>query len=140
MKTIRTAIIGTGSIAQAHWNAVHSLAPRIEVVAALDISADRLKEFCDKNKIARSYSDLAALLEKERPDLVQICTPPGTHCELSVQAMRAGASVLCEKPLCGSLAELDRIEATEKETGCYCSSVFQWRFGSAGQHVRSLIE
>jgi predicted dehydrogenase len=140
MKPIRTAIIGTGSIAQAHVTAALTLAPRVEVVGALDIDANRLKEFCDKNKIVRSYTDLAALLEKERPDLVQICTPPGTHCDLSVQSLRAGAWVLCEKPLCGSLAELDRIAAAEKETGCYCSSVFQWRFGSAGQHVRSLIE
>jgi len=140
MKTIRTAIIGTGSIAQAHATAAQSFAPRMEVVAALDIDASRLTEFCDKNKISARYSDFDELLQKERPDLVQICTPPGTHCGLSVQALHEGAWVLCEKPLCGSLAELDRIEAAEKETGCYCSSVFQWRFGSAGKHVRSLIQ
>jgi predicted dehydrogenase len=53
--------------------------------------------------------------------------------------LHAGAWVLCEKPLCGSLAELDRIFAAEQASGNYCSSVFQWRFGSAGQHVNRLI-
>jgi predicted dehydrogenase len=47
--------------------------------------------------------------------------------------------VLCEKPLCASLAELDRIIAAEERTGRHCASVFQWRFGSAGQHLKALI-
>ncbi len=48
--------------------------------------------------------------------------------------------MLCEKPLCASLAEMDRIEAAEAATGNYCSSVFQWRFGSGGRHLRRLID
>ena len=48
--------------------------------------------------------------------------------------------MLCEKPLCVSLAEMDRIEAAEQRTGNFCSSVFQYRFGSAGQHLKALIE
>ena len=48
--------------------------------------------------------------------------------------------MLCEKPLCASLAEMDRIEAAELATGNYCSSVFQWRFGSGGQHLKRLID
>lgn len=139
MKTIRTAIVGTGSIAQAHCNAIQKIGARLEIVGAMDVDAGRVGAFCAKNQIAQAFTDAGELFEKQKPDIVHICTPPGTHCALSVKAMEAGAWVLCEKPLCGSLAEMDRIEATEKQTGCYTSSVFQWRFGSAGQHVRSLI-
>jgi predicted dehydrogenase len=140
MTTIRTVIIGTGNIANSHLTAIQSLAPRLEIVAAMDVDAERAKAFCAENKIPRAYTDLDELLAKEEPDLVQISTPPGTHCDLSVRCLEAGAWVLCEKPLCGSLAEMDRIEAAERKSGCYCSSVFQWRFGSMGQHVRSLIQ
>lgn len=140
MKSIRTAIIGTGSIAQAHFDAAKSLDARVEVVGAMDIDNERVRVFCEKNQIARSYTNVEELLSREKPDLVHICTPPGTHCSLSVQSLEAGAWVLCEKPLCGSLAEMDRIEDAEKRTGNYCSSVFQWRFGSGGQHLRSLIQ
>jgi predicted dehydrogenase len=59
---------------------------------------------------------------------------------LIVQSLEAGAWVLCEKPLCASLAEMDRIEEAEKRTGNYCASVFQWRFGSGGRHLKRLIE
>jgi predicted dehydrogenase len=47
---------------------------------------------------------------------------------------------LCEKPLCTSLAELDHIASVEQQTGKFCSSVFQWRFGSRGQHFKQLIQ
>jgi predicted dehydrogenase len=79
-------------------------------------------------------------LEKERPDLVGIATSPGPHAALSVQALEAGAWVLCEKPLCASLRELDRIQEAEQRTGNRCASVFQFRFGTGGQHAKRLIE
>lgn len=137
---IRVAIIGTGGIARAHKAALDQERQRVQVVAAMDVDADRVNTFCETHDIPKAYTDAQAMLEKERPQLVHIATPPGTHCDLSVLSLEAGAWVLCEKPLCASLAEMDRIEAAEARTGNYCSSVFQWRFGSGGQHLKRLIE
>lgn len=139
-KTVRTAIIGTGGIAGSHVNAARAAGERVELAAAMDIDADRVDAFCETHEIPGKYTNFAELLETEQPDLVQICTPPGIHCDLIVQALEAGAWVLCEKPLCASLAEMDRIEDAERRTGNYCSSVFQWRFGSGGQHLKGLID
>jgi predicted dehydrogenase len=80
------------------------------------------------------------MLAHEQPDLVQIATPPALHVDLSIAALESGAWVLCEKPLCGSLAELDRLQAAEQRTGRYCSVLLQWRHGAAGQHMRRLIQ
>ncbi len=136
----RTAIIGTGGIAHAHMRANQSAAGRTDVVAAVDVDADRVDAFCETYSIPGRYTDAQRMLQEERPALVQIATPPGTHCDLIIQSLEAGAWVLCEKPLCASLAEMDRIEAAEARTGNYCASVFQWRFGSGGQHLKRLIE
>ncbi|GIV77637.1 MAG: oxidoreductase [Litorilinea sp.] len=136
---IRAAIIGTGGIARSHMAALQQEEDRVEVVAAVDIDSDRVRAFSEQYGIPRAYTDPAEMLAKESPQLVHIATPPSTHCELSVQAMEAGAWVLCEKPLCASLAEMDRIEEAEARTGNYTSSVFQWRFGSGGQHLKRLI-
>lgn len=138
--TIRVAIIGTGGISGAHVRGLREQGDEVELVAAVDIDAAQVKKFCTAFDVARGYTDVDEMLAKEKPRLVHICTPPSTHCALSVKALRAGAWVLCEKPLCGSLAEFDQITAAEQETGNYCSSVFQWRFGSAGQHFKHLIE
>ncbi len=138
-KPIRTALIGTGGISGSHLKAFQQNADRVQFVAAVDVDATRVKNFCEVNAVPGCYTDVGEMLAKEKPQLVHICTPPGTHCDLSVQCLEAGAWVLCEKPLCVSLAEMDRIEAAEQRTGNYCSSVFQYRFGSGGQHLKGQI-
>lgn len=136
----RAALIGTGNIARAHVEAVQACAGRVDLVAAMDLDAARCASFCAQHGIARSYHDVDALLAAERLDLVLICTPPATHVPLIVRCLEAGAWVLCEKPLCGSLADLDTIAAAETRSGTYCASIFQIRFGAAGQHLHRLIE
>ncbi len=137
---IRTAIIGTGNIAARHVAAVEDEKERTHLVAGMDIDPDRVHAFCATHGIPQGYTDIGEMLEKEQPGLVLIATPPSTHCGLIEQSLAAGAWVLCEKPLCASLAEMDRIEEVERSTGNYCSSVFQWRFGSGAQHLKQLIE
>jgi predicted dehydrogenase len=131
--------VGTGGIASAHADGIKSLSERAKLVAAVEIDPERLGKFCDKFEVPGRYTDLAEMLTKEKPDLVQVATPPGTHCDISIQCMEAGAWVLCEKPICASLAQLDRLADAEKRTGKYVSCVFQMRFGSGAQHLKKLI-
>jgi len=140
MARYRIALVGTGAIADYHMQALGALKERVEVVAAVDVIQARVEAFCARHAIPRFYTDITEMLEKEHPDLVHIATPPHTHYDLILLSFIAGASVLCEKPLCLSLVELDRILAVEQRTGRYCSSVFQWRFGSGAQHLKHLIE
>jgi predicted dehydrogenase len=136
--TLRAAIVGTGAIAEAHVAALRAHSDRVEVVAATDLDAGRLAAFCERHGVDRGYPTAAKMLEREQPDLVHVCTPPATHAGLAIRALEAGAWVLCEKPLCGSLAELARIEEAERATRAWCCSVVQWRFGSAAQHLKRL--
>lgn len=136
----KAVIIGTGGIARAHVQAVKANSDRVELSAALDIDADRVKAFADTHAIPSTYTDLDTMLNREKPDIVHVCTPPGSHAELSIAGLEAGAWVLCEKPLCASLAELDQIQAAETKSGNHCASVFQWRFGAAAQHLSRLIQ
>ena len=138
-KTYRVVLVGTGGIGVAHVRAVAALPGRLQLVAACDIDATRAREFCASNGIPTAYTDYAAMLKAERPDLVLIAAPPALHADMSIAAMEAGAWVLCEKPLCASLAELDRIQAAEARTGQFTASVFQMRFASSNTHVRSLL-
>jgi predicted dehydrogenase len=135
----RVAIVGTGGIAGQHVNALRANADRAQLVAAVDVDAGRLATFSEEHGVA-GYADAAEMLDRERPDLVCVATPPAPHAELSILCLEHGAWVLCEKPLCASLAELDQIAAAEARTGQRCASVFQWRFGSTGQHLKGLIE
>jgi predicted dehydrogenase len=46
----------------------------------------------------RAYTDLAAMLDAEKPDIVDVCSPPCLHFEHTKAALTAGCDVLCEKP------------------------------------------
>jgi predicted dehydrogenase len=139
MSKLSAVLIGTGDIARSHAEAAHALFERVQLVGAMDIHADRAAAFCNTYAIPRAYTDAHEMLRVEQPDIVLIASPPAVHAEQCIAALEAGAWVLCEKPLCASLAEFDAIRAAEARTGLTVSVVFQRRFGSGAQHVRSLI-
>jgi predicted dehydrogenase len=140
MTPYRAAIIGAGQISKIHVESLQREPARVEIIAAVDQDEARVKAFCEQHSIPRWFTSTPEMLEATQPELVHIGTPPGSHTDLAVQSLQAGAWVYCEKPLCISLAEFDRITEAEQQTGRYVSTVFQWRFGSAGKHVKRLIE
>jgi predicted dehydrogenase len=140
MKQYRMAIVGTGKSVNNHLEAVRQVEQRASLVAAVDVDEDRLKAVCAQEGIPAWYTSTTAMLSAVQPDLVCIVTPPATHASLAIECLEAGAWVYCEKPLCASLAEFDRIQAAEAKSGRYVSTVAQWRFGSAAQHVKRLID
>jgi len=140
MKQHRLVFIGVGNIVSSHLRAVQQAGDRAQLIAAMDVDADRVQAVCQANGIRHWYTDAAEMLAEIQPDLVHILTPPHTHFPLIVQCLEAGASVYCEKPLCASLDQFDRITALEAATGNYVSTVFQWRFGSAARHLKRLME
>lgn len=140
LKTYRAVLAGTGSIADAHVRAVEATKGRVKLVAAADLDEGRVRAFTERHRIAEAFTDYATMLRATSPDLVIIATPPGQHAPMSIAAMEAGAWAWCEKPLCGSLAEVDAIAAAETRTGRYTSCVFQMRFASSTAHLRDLAD
>jgi len=142
-RRVRAAVIGTGAIGRgSHLPALAQLAEEgeTEVVAAVDIDAIAVEEFCRASGVPNAYTDLDLMLREQRPDLVTICTPPTLHRAQTIAALRAGAWVWCEKPPVPTLADYAAVEAEEgTDGGPYASIVFQHRFGSASSHVRGLL-
>jgi predicted dehydrogenase len=146
---VRVAIVGTGNIARNHARALAAAGaaiapvggpPAATLVAAADVNEARLTDFCEEYAVEAAYHDLDDLLRKERPDLVHVCTPPGLHHAQAIACLRAGASVLVEKPPAISLREFDEIAAAEGEpgTGPWFATVFQHRFGSGQLRLKAL--
>jgi predicted dehydrogenase len=139
MAQITVAIVGTGNIARYHAEALQALSDQAELVAATDVDAGLLRDFCAEYDIPAAHPSLTSLLDAGPPDLVHVCTPPGTHAELAVTCLKAGASVLVEKPPSLSLAELDVMAAAQGPRGPWLATVSQHRFGSGAQRLRAMI-
>jgi predicted dehydrogenase len=73
-------------------------------------------------------------------DIVDICTPAALHFGQILAALAAGKEIVCEKPLVGSLAEIDQVIGAEKAAAGRVMPIFQYRFGNGVQKAKLIIE
>lgn len=135
----RTAIIGCGGISSRHARGFKEL-PGCELVAGADVRPENAAKRAAEFGIPKTYTDYQELLAKEQPDLVAICTWPGTHAEITIAAAEAGAKgIICEKPACLSLAEADAMIAACERAGCRLAIAHHHRFDRRNTTARRLI-
>lgn len=125
-RRLRGAVIGLGNVAvNGHLPGWHERAD-LAIVAATDAIPGR-REACRRAlPEARWHDSVESLLASDDLDFVDICTPPSSHAALIEAALARSLHVLCEKPLVGSLAELDRLAALARGAGRVLHTVHNW--------------
>ena len=141
MSRLRVAIVGTGLIAKKrHIPAFRRARAAAEIVALCDVNRAAVTEAARSAGIPGVYTDVGEMLAAEKPDLVDVCTPPRTHVDVAVAAMQAGCHVLIEKPMALSVTDCDAIvEAAKRFDVSVCvghSDLFYPPFLRARQLVR----
>lgn len=113
---LKVAIVGCGLITTEKYIPIFQrLKHRAQIVGLCDLNEEVLGKVAAQSGIADAYADFSAMLSEQHPDLVIICTPPKTHADIAIKAMKEGAHVLVEKPMATSTADCDRmIEASTK--------------------------
>lgn len=113
---VRVAIIGLGAVTRnIHLPAYARLKGQIEVVAGCDPDGAARVSALNKGHLPAVYTDAEEMIEKTKPDIVSICTPPALHHQQTLMALGAGCHVFCEKPLAESLSDADAmIEAARQ--------------------------
>ena len=101
---LRVALAGAGMISGYHLRAWSRLA-NARVVAVVEPDATRAAARCAEFAIPAHYASLAALLERETIDVLDIASPRETHGPLLVSAVERGVAVLCQKPFMPTLRE-----------------------------------
>ena len=141
MESIGVGIIGTGDISGSHVESYRSIDDKVRVLAICDTDAQRCERILSEYEVqAHVYSDYRKLLDREDISLVSICLPNAMHASVTVEALRAGKHVLCEKPIACSLAEVDQICQATNQTGKHAFSVFQNRYGIGYRTLKKLVE
>lgn len=114
MKRYRVGIVGCGNVSHAHIHAYRAVFAT-DVVAAADIQEEKLKKFSQEYRIPALYTDYKEMLDKEKLDIISVCTLADSHCEITVNAAQRGVHILCEKPMALDLSEADlMIDVCEK--------------------------
>jgi predicted dehydrogenase len=138
-QSYRVGVIGCGGIAREHARGFRQH-PSCVLAAGADIRAEQAAKLAAEFEIPATYTDYRELLAKEQPDIVAICTWPGTHAEITAAAAEAGArAVLCEKPMARCLAEADAMQAACDARGAKLAVGHHHRFVRHNTAARRLI-
>lgn len=88
---------------------------------------------------AQVYSDHRQILDRQDIDLADVCTPPFVHASISIDCLRAGMNVVCEKPMAASLEECDAMLRARDESGKKLSIIAQNRFRQPIANLKALL-
>ncbi|MCL2421596.1 MAG: Gfo/Idh/MocA family oxidoreductase [Defluviitaleaceae bacterium] len=139
MKEVRVAILGTGIIAHQHAARYQDI-EGVTIVAACDILADKLENFCNQYNIEHRYADYRKMLERDDIDIVSVCVHNNLHTPLAVAVMRAGKDCYCEKPLAGTFADALTIVNAAAETGRKLHVQLAFLYNPSTHAAKKLIE
>ncbi len=125
MKKLKFGLVGAGGIAQAYAQAFNE-SNCCELVAVADVrpeAANALAEIVG----GIAYSDYKQLADVEIDALI-VATPPSTHPEIACFFMERGVPVLCEKPLCLSVAEAEKMINTAAANNVLFTMASKFRY------------
>ena len=111
-----------------------------EVVAAADPVEEKLETFCKRWEVPGRYKDYREMIEKEKPDIVSVCTRQNLHAEVTIFSAHHGVKgVYCEKAMASSMAEADAMVSALEENGVAFNLGVQRRFAGQFRTARKLI-
>jgi predicted dehydrogenase len=137
---LRLGLVGVGNNAANHHLPAYRLLPEVEVAACCATSPERARAASQRLGIPGSYDDAATMIRSERLDAVIVCSTNDAHHRNTLDALAAGAHVLCEKPM-----GLDRHQAramceAAARSGRRTMAAYTYRFVPAAKLARELID
>ena len=143
MSGYRTAIVACGMIARVHargWLGVPGRPTRIAAIA--DTNPDALREFGAFFEVAEAqrYADYREMLDRERPDFVDVCSWHRQHAEMVIAAAaRRPRAIICQKPMAVDLGQADAMLTACERNGVKLLVAYQRPHHAAWLRARELL-
>ena len=138
---MKYALIGCGRISPNHIVAAKN--NKLNIVAICDIDplcmVDKVLKFKLGNSVNK-YTNYMEMIQKERPELVAICTESGKHAEIALYCIKNGCNCIIEKPIALSIADADAIITESIKYHVKICACHQNRFNKSVQIIREAID
>jgi predicted dehydrogenase len=135
---VRWGIISTANIARGQFLPGLRAAGGVPAaVAGRDLG--RAQAWAEQHGVDRAVAGYQALIDDPDIDALYVPLPNSLHAGWTIKALRAGKPVLCEKPLCGTLAEAEQVLAVAGETGTLLWEAFVFPFHAQFAAVQKLL-
>lgn len=139
MSTFKAVAVGAGYFSHFQYEAWGRI-PEVDVTAFCNRNENRAKPIIENYGIRRHYKDYREMLEKEKPDFVDIITPPNTHLEMCRIAAEMGIHIICQKPLAPTFEEARQIVECADKAGVRFMVHENWRFQPWYREIKKLLD
>jgi len=133
-------MIGCGNVAELKSAPALNKVPGSRLVAVMRRDIDKARDYAHRHAVDRYYGDAEELINDPEVNAVYVATPPDTHAEYAIKAMRAGKPVYVEKPMARTYAECLEMINVSEETGMPLYVAYYRRTLPAFTKVKELIE
>ncbi|OSZ82166.1 oxidoreductase [Chitinophagaceae bacterium IBVUCB1] len=134
---VRFALVGCGRIAQRHAEHINKQGILVAVCDVVKERADALAATYS----AKAYYDVNDMLANEKNvDVVSICSPNGLHATHSIQSLKAGFHVLCEKPMATTVNDCGEMIKAAEQSNKRLFAIKQNRFNPPVAAVKQAID
>ena len=135
---LRFGIAGIGNIGHLHATAI-AAAENAELAAVSGRTAEHV-EAAERKLGVPAYTDWRRLIDDPTIDVINVCTPSGTHMEIAVAAASAGKHVIVEKPLDITLARTDAIIRAAADANVKLACIFPARFKPGARRLKTAVD
>ena len=136
---VKVAVIGCGTIANSAHIPAYMACELAEIKYFCDIIPERADKAVEKYGCGKAIYDYHEILDDPELDAVSVCTHNDMHSVISIDFMRHGKDVLCEKPAARILSEALEMEKVSYETGRILSIGVCNRYANSVNHIKKLI-
>ena len=139
MVQFKGVCVGAGYFSHFQYEAWQRIG-EVTITATCNRNPERAQAIVDRFAIANHYTDYREMLEKEKPDFVDIITPPSTHLEMCQVAADLGIHVICQKPLAPTFEEAKQIVDYTNKSGVRFMVHENWRFQPWYREIKRLLD
>ena len=136
---LQIAVVGCGKIADGHVEEIRKLPGLAQLVACCDREPLMAEQLAARYRIPRHYARFEELLERERPDVVHVTTPPASHLPLAGWALDAGCHVYVEKPLAPTAREAQALVERAVAAKRQLTTGWTYHFDPPALEMRRLV-
>lgn len=140
MKQIRWGIIGCGDVTELKSGPAFNKVADSELVAVMRRNADRAEDYAKRHHVPKWYDDANKLITDPDINAIYVATPPSTHEEYTIAALRAGKPVYVEKPMTMNAASAENMARAVKETNGKLVVAHYRRGQPLFQKIKQLID
>lgn len=139
MDKMKVATVGTGYFSRFQYSAWGRI-PEVQLVGVCNRTLSSAVELADQYDIKNVYTDFRQMLEVEKPDLVDIITPPITHVDYVTTAVELGIPAICQKPFTSSAAEAQKLVSFIENKGGKVIVHENFRFQPWYRKIKQILE